>query len=92
MPTFGGTVIELVWTIISSIIETTIRIAQLVLQLFGIVSANSGQLSALHLMIIVFMMAVILFGIFKFLKGDIKHLVIAFIILAFLILISLFIL
>ena len=90
MPTFGETVIEIVWTIISSIVETTIRLVQLILQLFSIVSANSGQLSSLHLMIIVFVMAVILFGVFKLLKGDVKHIVIAFIILAFLLLFSLF--
>ncbi len=92
MPTFGETVIEIVWTVISSIVETAIRLFQLILQLFGIVSANSGQLSSLHLMIIIFTIGAILFGVFKLVKGDIKHLVIAFIIFALLIFISLFVL
>ena len=92
MPTFGETVTEIVWTIISSIVETTIRLFQLILQLFGIASANSGQLSALHVIIIILIIGAVLFGVFKLLKGDVKHLVIAFIILAFLILASLFIL
>lgn len=88
MPTFGETVIEIVWTIISSIIETAVKLALLIGQLFGIVSANTGQLSALHLMIIILIFGAILFGVFKLLKGDIKHLAIAFIIFAMLILIS----
>ncbi len=92
MPTFGETVIEIIWTIISSIIETTIRLVQLVGQLFGIVSINSGNLGAVHIILIIFVMAIILFGLFKFLKSDIKHLVIAFIILAALVLISSFLL
>ena len=92
MATFGETLIEIVWTIIRSIVETTVRVAQLILQLFGIVSANSGQLGALHLMILVFILAVVLFAFFKMVKGDLKHLLLAFIVFAFLILISLFIL
>ena len=92
MPTFGDTIVEIVLTIINSIIGTTIRLTQLIGQLFGIVSANAGQLNALHIMIIIFIMAIILIAIFKMVKGDIKHLIIAFIVFAFLVLISLFIL
>lgn len=92
MPTFGGTLIAIVWEVISSIVETTIKVAQLILQLFGIVSVNLGSLSALHVMIIVFILGIVLLAFFRMVKGDFKHLVLAFIIFAFLILISLFVL
>ena len=92
MPTFGETVIEIIRTIISSIIDTAIRLAQLIGQLFGIAAANSGQLGSLHIMVIILILGAVLFGVFKLLKGDIKHLVMAFIILAILLLASFFVL
>ena len=88
MPTFGETVIEIIRTIISSIIDTAIRLAQLIGQLFGIAAANSGQLGSLHIMVIILILGAVLFGVFKLLKGDIKNLAIAFIVLAVLMLIS----
>ena len=88
MPTFGETIIEIVLTIISSILDTSIRLVQLILQLFSIVGANSSQLTALHIIIITLILGVVVFGVVKLVKGDIKHLIVAFIVLAVLLLLS----
>ncbi len=90
MATFGETIIAIVWEIISSIVNTSLKLILLIFQLFQIVFANFGQLNALHIMIIVLVLGVVVLGVFKLIKGDIKHLVVAFVILAFLLLISFF--
>ena len=89
MATFGDTIIAIVWEIISSIIGTSLKLILLIFQLFQIVFANFGQLSALHIMIIVLILGTVVLGVFKLLKGDVKNLVVAFVILAILLLISL---
>ena len=88
MPAFGETIIAIVLTIINSVIDTTVRLIQLVAQLFGIVGANFHQLSALHIMIITLILGVVVFAVFKLIKGDMRHLIVGFIVLAFLLLIS----
>ena len=90
MPTFGDIVIEIVWTIISSIISLFLKLALLIGQLLDIVLINSGSLGSVQVIIMIFVIALVLIGVFKLLKGSLKNLVIAFVIFALLLLFSIY--
>ena len=84
MAMLGEIIIAILTEITSSIIDTSLRLIMLVAELFNIVGANYRSLSTLHLMLLIFIVSAITFGVFKLIKGDIKHLIIAFVLLTIL--------
>ena len=80
--TFGDVVIHMLYTIINGIIGTVASVLSDMLTLFSTLKNNAGSLSPLSIIIAVLIMGLILFGLFKLFKGQVKPLIIAVIILS----------
>ena len=85
--TFGDVVIRILYTIINGIVGTAVSVFRDMLLLFSTVKNNLGSLSPLAIIIAVIILGLILFGLFKLFKGQIKPLAIAVLILATILLI-----
>ena len=88
MATFGETVIHMITSIISGIINTIVNVLSDLAVLFGLVSG--GELSLLAYVIAIIILTLLIFGLYKLFKGQVKPLIIAIIILAALLIIMLF--
>ena len=90
MPSFGEVIIHILTTIISSIIDTTVVLAQDVVLLFQILSANVGVASPMVIFGGCLLLAVIIYFLLKMVKGDIGHLVVAILVLVILLMFALY--
>ena len=81
MPTFGEIIVNMIYTIIASIVNTTFAVFSGLYQLFNLVYVNLGNLSPLAIAVAVIILGAITFALFKIFKGQAKMLILAFAVL-----------
>ena len=92
MATFGEIIVGMLYTIISSIVNTTIAVIGGIIELFRILNANLGSLSPLAIFIAALILGLIIYALFRIFKGQAKIFIFAVAILVILTLITLLIL
>ena len=89
MATFGEIVVGMIYTIISSIVNTTVAIVGGLIELFRILNANVGSLSPLAIFIAALILGLIIYALFRIFKGQFKVFIFAVAVLVILTLITL---
>jgi len=92
MPTFGEIIVNMIYTIISSIVNTALAVLRGLYQLFNMVYVNLGNLSPLAIAIALIVLGLIVFALFKIFKGQAKILILAITILIIITLVTILLL
>jgi hypothetical protein len=77
MAAFGEIIIDMIYTIISSIVYTTFTVLNGLYQLFNIIYVNLGNLSPLAIILAVIILGLTVYALFRIFKGQAKILIIA---------------
>jgi hypothetical protein len=89
MATFGEIIVGMIYTIISSIVNTTIAVLGGLFQMFRILHANLGNLSPLAIFIAILILSLIIYALFRIFKGQVKIFIFAVAVLVIITLITL---